>query len=291
MSPAFASSQSYAQAESAEQCALLIAGSLVIYDYVLTLQQEIDYVWFRKWTPGKILFLSVRYLGLVWVCLCLWAVFTTGATPTACNVIVRLTVCSAYSAYLAGSLVFALRTWAIWNRTRWSAILIGAAWIGNSISTIHSLVVNGILDTLPMEQYAPSLPGCGAGPTPGSFAQASTSGYCYAAYETIIFLLTLARGIRYYTKPTPLMFVLYRDAFVGSLALWAVTMLFAILTSLIETEIAFNFAYFLEVSFYFLVHWRIILNLREATMDLDGWDVTTAARTAATESSTVPATV
>lgn len=254
-----------------------MAGTLLIWDYIITIQQEVKYIWLAKWTPGKVLYLGIRYAGMVEALLCFWVIFNANSAPTSCNVLVKLSLSIAYVTYLAGSLVFALRTWAIWNRSRWCGIVVGLAWTGNTISTIYSLVTNAIMATVPMENYDPSFLGCGAGPAPWDLTRSSIWGYCYAGYEAVIFALTLARGVRYLMKPTPLMHVLYRDAFVGSLVLFAVTMVFAILPTHVNNPGTFYWTYFIEVSFYFLVPWRIILNLREATMDLDGWDVTTVA--------------
>jgi hypothetical protein len=36
--------------------------TLVVYDYMLTLTREIDYVWFSQWNIIKITFLVQRYL-------------------------------------------------------------------------------------------------------------------------------------------------------------------------------------------------------------------------------------
>ena len=36
--------------------------ALVVYDYMLTLTREIDYVWFSRWNTIKITFLVQRYL-------------------------------------------------------------------------------------------------------------------------------------------------------------------------------------------------------------------------------------
>jgi hypothetical protein len=43
--------------------AILIA--LVVYDYMLTLSREIDYVWFSPWNFIKVTFLVQRYLPFV----------------------------------------------------------------------------------------------------------------------------------------------------------------------------------------------------------------------------------
>jgi len=203
----------------------------------------------------------------------------TNVTPTSCNVLLKLSLCIAHLTYLGGSLVIALRTWAVWNRSRLCGIVVGAAWTGNTVSTLYNLIANAMLGALPMETYDPRVRGCGPGIAPWVLYRVSIWGYSYAAYEAFIFILTLARGIRYLMKPSPLMFLLYRDAFIGSLTLFVVTLLFAIVPSQVaadDSQMAFNYTYDIGVIFYFFVPCRIILNLRETTMELDGWDLTTA---------------
>ncbi|KZT57300.1 hypothetical protein CALCODRAFT_517522 [Calocera cornea HHB12733] len=39
--------------------------TLVCFDYLVTLPQEIALIWLTKWTPGKALFIVVRYVGLL----------------------------------------------------------------------------------------------------------------------------------------------------------------------------------------------------------------------------------
>ncbi|EIW75131.1 hypothetical protein CONPUDRAFT_77414 [Coniophora puteana RWD-64-598 SS2] len=36
--------------------------TLIVYDYFLTLSQEIEYIWGAKWTPAKVLYLINRYV-------------------------------------------------------------------------------------------------------------------------------------------------------------------------------------------------------------------------------------
>ncbi len=44
---------------------------LTIYDHILTVSQEVEYVWRRKFTAATVLFLANRYLALVNICLML----------------------------------------------------------------------------------------------------------------------------------------------------------------------------------------------------------------------------
>lgn len=38
----------------------------IIYDFMLTLGQEVELVWMQRWSLMSILYLSVRYLGIVY---------------------------------------------------------------------------------------------------------------------------------------------------------------------------------------------------------------------------------
>ncbi|KAG1775280.1 hypothetical protein EV702DRAFT_1119873 [Suillus placidus] len=52
----------------------MVAGSAgVIYDLVLTLGQEVELIWMQRWSLMSILYLSVRYLGVVYS-MCVWMV-------------------------------------------------------------------------------------------------------------------------------------------------------------------------------------------------------------------------
>ena len=43
--------------------------ALYSYDYIVTLDQEINYVWTKKWSPSTLIFLANRYLAFA---LALW---------------------------------------------------------------------------------------------------------------------------------------------------------------------------------------------------------------------------
>ncbi|TFK74415.1 hypothetical protein BDN72DRAFT_833322 [Pluteus cervinus] len=47
----------------------IISSVIVLYDHLITLDQEIDLVWVRPWSPAKFLFLWNRYLGTIFLLL------------------------------------------------------------------------------------------------------------------------------------------------------------------------------------------------------------------------------
>ncbi|EPQ50397.1 hypothetical protein GLOTRDRAFT_133950 [Gloeophyllum trabeum ATCC 11539] len=55
----------------------LASSTIVIYDHLITLDQEIDLIWKASWTPGKVLFLTNRYYVLASVIFNNYVLFTT----------------------------------------------------------------------------------------------------------------------------------------------------------------------------------------------------------------------
>ncbi|KIK45380.1 hypothetical protein CY34DRAFT_801751 [Suillus luteus UH-Slu-Lm8-n1] len=47
-------------------CGFLVAASVgAIYDWVLSFEQEVELIWMQRWSLMTILYLSVRYGGIV----------------------------------------------------------------------------------------------------------------------------------------------------------------------------------------------------------------------------------
>ncbi|KAF8452886.1 hypothetical protein L210DRAFT_681009 [Boletus edulis BED1] len=41
--------------------------TVVVYDYIITISREIEYIWLRPWTWVSMMFVVVRYIGLCWI--------------------------------------------------------------------------------------------------------------------------------------------------------------------------------------------------------------------------------
>ncbi|KAG2139176.1 uncharacterized protein EDB93DRAFT_1253104 [Suillus bovinus] len=68
----------------------------VIYDLVLTLGQEVELVWTQRWSLMSILYLSVRYLGVVYATIQILGTLLTDSVPTisVTDVVSSLHLCS-----------------------------------------------------------------------------------------------------------------------------------------------------------------------------------------------------
>ncbi|KAH9964885.1 hypothetical protein BC827DRAFT_895970 [Russula dissimulans] len=90
------------------------SAALIFYDWLLTYDDELSFFWRRgKITCGRILFVLARYPGLACAIVGLLPLTTTINNVTTCLTVVTI---------LSSELILAMRTWAIWERSR--AILV-----------------------------------------------------------------------------------------------------------------------------------------------------------------------
>ncbi|KIK38379.1 hypothetical protein CY34DRAFT_395457 [Suillus luteus UH-Slu-Lm8-n1] len=54
----------YIDAQSVLNYWIVAAGIVVVYDWVLTIGQEIELIWRQRWSPMTVLYLGIRYIGL-----------------------------------------------------------------------------------------------------------------------------------------------------------------------------------------------------------------------------------
>lgn len=119
-------------------CDLIAGFTLVVYDYILMFDKEQKYIWNAKWTPGKVLYLIVRYLPLV--DLPLLPAAMSNSVSVSCEfasywqmVFVAVSCCFA-------DCVYGLRTWALWNKSRVIAGLIIACALGFNLAALLTLL-------------------------------------------------------------------------------------------------------------------------------------------------------
>ncbi|KZT57302.1 hypothetical protein CALCODRAFT_286001 [Calocera cornea HHB12733] len=138
--------------------------------------------------------------------------FGSPATKVSCTVAMYWNLASAATSCLIAWLVLALRTWALWNRQRAVGVLLACIYAGAivaaSVFTIYCFL--GI-STYDSTRGYPTLRGCGANDTPTAMIAAMENNAVIATYEASILILTLLRGSNYFSKPTGLLLVLYRD--------------------------------------------------------------------------------
>jgi len=93
--------------------------ALLIYDYMLTLNEEIRFMWSRRMTLGKVLFFLNRYLPFVTSFFALYAYILSLRTDIrTCREYHVVASCLAYVSFLVALAVQFMRAYAVWASVR-----------------------------------------------------------------------------------------------------------------------------------------------------------------------------
>jgi len=238
------------------------------------LPKEKEYIWDARWTPGKIIFLAVRYMPFL--DLPLWpfadAFMPGGNLGMDCVTATYCTIITFVVAVFLADFVYGLRTWALWQRNRLLGWFLIVAGLGFNVSCVILLAV---LQPGVPSQRIEGLPGC--------FILPSSSDEMWKAYllttsfQLVLLVATVVKGVQHWgaRQPQNLTTVLYRDAFlsfVGQLCIGWLNVILLRVTQ--EPNYSLNATYRALLS---VLPARIILNIREAASEggrLDGWDIT-----------------
>ncbi|KAJ6590403.1 hypothetical protein DFH09DRAFT_1139287 [Mycena vulgaris] len=106
--------------------------TILIYDWMCTLDQEVSYVWSSSWTTGKLLFIINRYLPFFGVSVSV-AAQSTLIPPAECLMRYKLVSwLTLFSVHLS-EVILMLRTYAIWERRRGVLVSLIILFLGTAI--------------------------------------------------------------------------------------------------------------------------------------------------------------
>ncbi|ESK85357.1 Nbs1 [Moniliophthora roreri MCA 2997] len=187
---------------------LAVSTTLLVYDWICTLDQEVVHIWSKPgpWSLGSVIFLFNRYMPFVDIFLSIHLTFGTPAPSSAeCLLLMKATSWLTFTGLALSEFVLMLRTYALWERSR--RVLLAF------IAMFAILVIPGIIVTQ-MEvrslQFGPS--------TDISCQLIEASNIVFVSYllllfcETIIAGLTLVKGYQHLRRTRSRWVVrLYKD--------------------------------------------------------------------------------
>ncbi|KAF9058202.1 hypothetical protein BJ165DRAFT_115737 [Panaeolus papilionaceus] len=123
-----------------------IAVSAVVisfYDWILTFDDEVTFIWPSKWSIQKAIFIFNRYLNLLSQILMI--IHFTGLSPvyvqSTCNHYVLAYGISVFLSLASVHILVLLRAWAIWSRQLWIAIFLGTAYVAYAAVCIALIIL------------------------------------------------------------------------------------------------------------------------------------------------------
>ncbi|KAF9001478.1 hypothetical protein BDQ17DRAFT_1358258 [Cyathus striatus] len=92
--------------------------AILVFDYFLTVELEIKYIWSSKWSIPNAMFLFTRYLPFVDFLVLLYRTFSTGLSIQTCNDAYRVNGVLVLVGIVVAEIILSLRTWAVWGRSK-----------------------------------------------------------------------------------------------------------------------------------------------------------------------------
>lgn len=251
----------------ATQYVHLSSFTVLLWDYIITLPDEVELFWAGKWSYPRVLFFVNRYQAIGWQVLHTMGVFIPSSLPKQfCQVwIHNLITLSCLSLIIPVHSILSFRVYGLYNREKWIAWFLAMLLLG---STAAELYVSVMLSPDLMRTALPFSNIVVCETIHGSVSHLYIGLISAAAFDTSALILVLVRGITYTRtqriagyKRSTLLHVLMRDSILYFLIILAVYLALTIaLIKLpgIETLITFGYGF----SITSITATRMLFNLK-----------------------------
>jgi len=239
-----------------------VAGAfLVIYDTVINFTDEVNFIWLKPWSFGKVLYIITRYCAFVDVFSIFWYFFRSTLTPESCRSGYEVMMWSSTFGIIVSELVLIIRTYTIWGRGTLVLIYLSITELAAITVAVFELDMS-----LKSTTFIPS-------PSPGVVACVPTLGdnrvfvtYCVVmGVDLNLLCLTLYKGLSQWRRNSePLIHILYRDGVFYLVALFLISMADAIVVFKLFNSPYYYILFEPQRVLHGIIASRIVLNLRKA---------------------------
>jgi len=182
--------------------------AILFFDYFLTLNLEVTFVWPRAWSISKVLFVLSRYLPFVEVPLIFYYVFALNPGVTSCRIINSTVIVARLVGIALAEAILVLRTYALSGRNPRILRIFGTLFafgVSTSIITLSIFIHGSKYDVPPFH-----LPGCDL--TGGTFILVGIPFIIIVLNELVLMTYTMWIGLKTYRQShSPLVVALYVD--------------------------------------------------------------------------------
>jgi len=165
---------------------------LWLYEYAITLDNEITFLRDSRWSIVKIIYLLCRYLMFPFVITNIFNALQQGLTLEECKSYVQFSLFAGTTIVICAELMFLVRTYALWHRSRAALVIILVNFTAFLVPLIVILVLfDSGITMIPIS----SITSCIAD------AQSDVLVWAYVIFvigETEILLSTVYQAVRYY---------------------------------------------------------------------------------------------
>ncbi|TFY50629.1 hypothetical protein EVG20_g11413, partial [Dentipellis fragilis] len=215
-----------------------------VYDYCLTFSDEVELIWYSRWSVTKVLFFLNRHVPFVDIVIVIYHQAASNLFNEMCAILLSMNgwlfvgglgvsegisrnlkkINHGISNNILYEAILIFRAWAIWRRDKRIGLALGIlfviAWI------FISIYLDKFLKSLEFTELGSILPriqGC-------FVTKASSTLYVYyvilMSYETALMCVTLVKGIHHFQhSSSPFIILLYRDGILAYVYVFAIAVI------------------------------------------------------------------
>jgi len=272
--------------------AALASSCIIFYDYLITMDGELELIWNAHWSLGKVLFLVNRYYALSAAIVNNYGLFSPHLTNSFCMHFFRWQGYTGLIAAMIAQMILQMRLYALYKLNKKILLLMGGCFTITSAAS--ATIMSRTLSRITVQSHVlPGVPFCVPFGIPGHFY---TFWIPLLLFEALMCGLALYRGFRtlrtegsLFQSGRQLVRILIRDSIFYFLAMFAtyftnlLVWVFARYT-LLEIPVGFS------VAISCVMANRLVLNVREVNRDLSLSQDPTSVKQAFTTSSFVHGT-
>ncbi|KAF9220873.1 hypothetical protein BS17DRAFT_738391 [Gyrodon lividus] len=238
---------------------IVAATAMLAYDYCITIEYEVRWVWGTTWTPTRVHFMVSRYLPFIAVTLAIYSSrLGPGSAVDYCSPVGMTSMAVYYLCIILAEALLVLRTYAFWQRNK---KLLVVMWTSGIICTIIGIVVAEAAYQAPTDPVLKAL-NC-AGVQNGGIATALQFAFLILFEAGMLCLNLLAyRKMKLSSASGHIVHTLYRDGvlYMAAILLFSVVNVIVTLTASTEFTDILNSP---QVIIHSVLASRIFFNLRE----------------------------
>jgi len=238
---------------------------LMLYDHVLTFDEEVRLIWSARWTLPKVLFLLIRYLVPVGLIINISEMSGLGndwVTTPFCKVWFAVAISVGVVTIAIGNFMVLLHIWNLWDRNRRFMLFTMLLFFCTQVTTIVCIAV-ALTEVIPNTSFSPLLKLC-------VLDQRSRIGMLWApgvVFELVAFISLCWNAMeRPRDKKTEFTKVLYRDGSIYFLLLFTLRLANLLLAFLAPLSLIFLGVFFIWSTTTLTVT-RLILRLRRLSQE------------------------
>ncbi|KAG2346539.1 hypothetical protein BDR05DRAFT_906949 [Suillus weaverae] len=185
------------------------AMTVAIFDYCLTITQEVQLIWGRRWDVTRVTFTLARYVTLIGTAMTTFAALANRSKYSSCVTFNNVSYASHMISIIAAEGLLIFRTFAFWHQSKtllvWLIVLAaiciaGAVGVTKAVNILHPAPPTGF-----------NVTGC-------VFASGKSSATQYGfliLYELVLMILTVYKRLHFYRGArSRLVTILYRDGMI-----------------------------------------------------------------------------